>query len=592
MLLKIALAVCLFSVSGGFTAKHAMGAEASYKTYANVVMTELGTWTKTDIRVPKGAIVALMAEGEIRDLRALHKARWNPSRCLVIRIGKRGLPRGVGRFYDSAYVKVFKNLREGELQYALGRTFKSLANKTGTITASVMVWNEESVGRVFQDIQGLIAAHPDEERYKALLFSLAECFTNIGEYSKAEMVLKTLRETSEERRREAALVLMKSSNNEKWLRRYDRVKSYAEGALAISRQEGYKGIQGEALLCISEALTYSDKPEEAVSFAEEALQLSQEIKSGSHALAGRAHQMMGLLYLRSNAVPEALSHFEMSVRSLRKAKKWMPLAQSSFFLGQSQRMSEMNEEARKSYELAIKMAVSLGRSETLWRSHAELGRMAEKEGDGERAIRHYVKAVEVIESMRAGLEDPELRSQFMGNKLYVYEWTIQLLHQMNRDDEAFHYLERARARLMLDMLSDKVFSSKNKEIRELLIRERDLKEQIQELGKAWQGAFDETEEEEEGAELTSEPGEEAKLELERLQSELKSVHKRIDEVNPDLASLLTVSPLKTGEVQTLLGKETALLAYFIGSQRNMVFVVTGEQVKAWHLVIPRKKLVD
>ncbi len=332
MVIRLALAVCLFLASGGFDATPLMAAETPYKTYADVSMTELGTWTKTDIRVPKGAIVALMAAGEIHDPRPLQKARWNPNKCLVVRIGKRGLPRGVGQFYGSAYVKVFKNLREGELQYALGRTFKSLANKTGTITATIMVWEEESVGRVFQDIQALAAAHPDEQRYKALLLSLAVCFTNIGEYSKAEMVLKALRETSEPRGREAAIVLIRSSNNEKWLRRYDRVKSYAEGALEISRQKEYKGIQGEALLCISEALAYSDKPEEAMAFAEEALRLSREMKSGAHPMAGRAHQMMGLLYLRSNAVPEALSHFEMSVRSLRKARKWMPLAQCSFSL--------------------------------------------------------------------------------------------------------------------------------------------------------------------------------------------------------------------------------------------------------------------
>lgn len=592
MVLRIALAIGLFLVSVGFTATHAIGGDTAYKTYGNVSMTQLGTWTKTDIRVPKGAIVALMAEGEIHDLRSHHKASWTPSKCLVIRIGKRGLPRGVNQFYGSAHVKVFKNLKEGELQYALGRTLKNLTTKMGTITATVMVWDAESVGRAFQDIQGLVAAHPDQVRYKALLISLAECFTNSGEYSKAEMVLKELRETSGQRGREAAMVLIKSSNNEKWLRRYDRVKGYAEGALAISRREGFKGIQGEALLCISEALGHSNKTEEAMSVSEDALQLSRELKSGSQVLAGRAHQILGLLYLRSNAVPEALSHFESSVRALRKAKKWMPLAQSSFYLGQSQRMSEMNEEARKSYKVAIKMAVLLGRSETIWRSHAELGRIAEKEGDKEQALEHYAKSVEVIEFMRAGVEDPALKSQFMGNKLYVYEWMIQLLHLMNRDDEAFHYLERARARLMLDMLSDKIFSSRDKEIGALLIREADLKEQVQELSKAGQGALDETEEDEEGTEFPSEPGDEAKLELERLQSELESVHKKIEELNPDLASLLAVSPLKAGGVQALIGKETALLTYFIGSQTKMIFVVTGERVKAVPLIVPRKELMD
>ena len=84
MLLKIALAVCLFLVSGGCTAKHATQADIPYKTYANVSMTNIGVWTRTDIHVPKGAMVAIMAEGECLNVKQPMKKRLRPERMSEI----------------------------------------------------------------------------------------------------------------------------------------------------------------------------------------------------------------------------------------------------------------------------------------------------------------------------------------------------------------------------------------------------------------------------------------------------------------------------------------------------------------------------
>ena len=72
----------------------------------------------------------------------------------------------------------------------------------------------------------------------------------------------------------------------------------------------------------------------------------------------------------------------------------------------------------------------------------------------------------------------------MENKFQVYEWMIRLLHRLKRDEEAFNYLERAKARTMLDMLSDKTFASRNAEMEDLLARERSVREQLQELMRA------------------------------------------------------------------------------------------------------------
>ncbi len=79
------------------------------------------------------------------------------------------------------------------------------------------------------------------------------------------------------------------------------------------------------------------------------------------------------------------------------------------------------------------------------------------------------------------MTDPGLKALFMKDKLGIYESIIQLLYKMRQPSEAFHYLERARARVMLDMLAEKNFSSKKKEENELLIEERALRKRIEEI---------------------------------------------------------------------------------------------------------------
>jgi len=593
MRLKIALAVCLFLVSGGFTAKHAMGAEAPYKTYSNVSMTTVGVWTRTDIDIPRGAVVAIMAEGECLNLRQPMKKHLDPSACLRFKIGEKGVRRNLTRFYASQHVAVTKSPGEGRLYYNIAPFLKESRNWQAKISATVLVWEKGKADKVESDIRNLIQAHPNDKKFQSLLFPLAGSYTQSGEYLRAEKILKDLRESTEKQSREAVVAVSLSAENEKWLRRYDRVATYAQESLDLSRLGGYKGFQGGALLSLSEARWHLGQREEAIRLAEEALRMSAGMRLGASSLAGRSHQMLGLYYLKTERSPEALDQCEKSVEYLRKGRAWQALAQSYFFLGQAQRRSDMEEEAKKSYERAAKLAKSIGRSETLWRAYSELGHLAAKERENQKAFKYYAEAITIIEEMRGELGDPALKALFMENKFQVYEWMIRLLQRMKRDEEAFNYLERAKARTMLDMLGDKTFASRNAQMEELLARERSLREQIQDLMRA-SGQFPQEEgEEEEGSdEQSTESESKDGRELDLLQAEQKTLLDRIEQLNPDLASLLKVNPLTAKEVQSLLDEDTVLLAYYTGSEWAGVFVVTKAKIMGLKLDIPRKHLAE
>jgi len=593
MVLKIALAMCLFLLGGGCAATQTTQPEIPYKTYANVSMTRIGGWTKTDIRVPKGAMVAVMAEGECWSFKGSMKRSLDPTACLRFKIGEKALRRDLSRYYDTEHVRVIKSTTGGPLFYSIAPFLKEKRNWEAKFSATVLVWEKEQSDKVESDIGDLISAHPGQKKYQALQFSLAGTFTQTGEYSRAEKILKPMRETSNKQGREAILALTMSAENEKWLRRYDRTKAYAEEALEISRREGRKRMQVEALLILSEVQWHFGQREEAITMAEKALSLSGEVRPGSIYFTGRSHQTLGQFYLSDNRLPEALDQFEKAVECLRKTRSWRPLAQSYFFLGQAQRRSDMKEEARKSYELSIKVAGSIGRPETLWRAYSQMGRMAHQQGELHKAFKHYAEAITIIEEMRGEISDPGEKTLFMENKFQVYEWMIQLLHSLKRDEEAFNYLERAKARTMLDMLGDKNFASKNAEMEDLLARERAVRDQLQELTSAsGQASFQESEDGDDREEDRAESDDKEAPDSALLQGEQKKLLDRIAQLNPDLASLLKVTPLTAKEVQTLLDEDTLLLAFYLATEWAGVFVVTKGETLGLRLDISRKQLAE
>jgi CHAT domain-containing protein len=143
---------------------------------------------------------------------------------------------------------------------------------------------------------------------------------------------------------------------------------------------------------------------------------------------------------------------------------------------------------------------------------------------------------------------------------------------------------------MLDMLAEKNFSSKKKEENELLIEERALRKLIEEISsETEQVSLERSQESEE--EATETLGPEVRIsELEGLQSQHRAILERIEKLNAELASLVSMNPLKASEIQALLEADTALLEYFVGFQDRFVFVVTQEKILAVRLNVDSKRL--
>lgn len=102
---------------------------------------------------------------------------------------------------------------------------------------------------------------------------------------------------------------------------------------------------------------------------------------------------------------------------------------------------------------ARRKALERGDREALWRAHTSAGRALLAQGQAEAARRELEQAVAVIEELRATLAGPgELRQLFLENKLDPYRLLSGLCLAQGRAEEALAWSERARARLLSDML--------------------------------------------------------------------------------------------------------------------------------------------
>jgi CHAT domain-containing protein/Tfp pilus assembly protein PilF len=570
---------------------------AHYKVYENidlVASTNFGTWTKTDIQIPQGAIVAVMAKGEIWDTRNPSEWYWQPHQCLRFKVGEDSreinIICGIDR-KDPYNLNVVPSGNGGFLYFGMGTWWRNRNPKTkmGKITARAIVWEKDRQDQIESDLLRLIRDHPKDPQFRFLVAFMANCLGPIGEYQKVQNLYKMMKENPDlDWDKVYSVVLNHLSDFERQQGRNESAKAYLEESLKGVRHYGNKYEESMVLQRLGRVAFNQKKYEEANQLLEQALEIAMTIKNPY--VIGSCLSNMGVNLLRMNKPSEAIEHLEKALEQYRRSDVYLTQRWCYLNLGEAYMRLNKNMEAKKSFESAIEVALKAADPQPQWSAHQWLGRMAEREGNNQVAFEHYAEAIKLVESMRAKYTDPELKALFMKDKFRFYERMIQLLYKMQRVPEALHYLERARARVMLDMLAEKTLSSKNKEENELLDQERDLRKRIEEISTGQEKiSFERPQQPEEEISEAQKP-EKLISELERLQSQHRAILEKIEKLNPELASLVSINPLKANEIQGLLDGDTILIEYFIGMESRFIFLVTREKVLAVSLKVDSKKL--
>ncbi len=161
-----------------------------------------------------------------------------------------------------------------------------------------------------------------------------------------------------------------------------------------------------------------------------------------------------VLALDLNDIPHALDAFSRAAELARQSSNTRGLVQARLYRGELLRRLLRIEEAQTDLRAALRDAQSSGLIEEQWKALYALGKM---EGT-EAAADDYRQAISIIESVRSGLRLTALRNDFLADKRDVYDSLIDLrLHDPKATPhEIFNWMERSRARTLLDRLRARV----------------------------------------------------------------------------------------------------------------------------------------
>jgi CHAT domain-containing protein/Tfp pilus assembly protein PilF len=209
---------------------------------------------------------------------------------------------------------------------------------------------------------------------------------------------------------------------------------------------------------------------------------------------------------------------------------------------------------------------SASESESL---HA-LGLIHRRNGGIEAAAGLLLRALDAFESQKTRLGGTEeVRSGFAAQYGGYYHDAIETLVDLNRPAEALHVLERSRARSLLALLAERdlLFTT---DLPPELAREKRLRDAEYDRVQARIAKLDPAKDAAAVQELLGR--------LRELREKQEEIAVRIRKASPHFASLQYPEPLDLAEVRNALDPGTVFLAYSVGAEKTVLFVVQPADV--------------
>ena len=357
---------------------------------------------------------------------------------------------------------------------------------------------------------------------------------------------------------------------------FERSVDYYNQALKIWRYLGYRGGEADALnnigvAILNQGMVYenSDVLNGSLDYLNQALKIRRAIGQG----LGEESTLLslGVVFVYLKQSDKAREYFKEVLLKHPNHPLALHNIGFSFFL------SDDFPPAIEYFEKALVVERERGNKEAealslrlLAASQMALGKLIE-------ARDNALKALEIVESSRAPVLDPEIRMLHRGATSSFLATLIDILSRLHKlhptegyDLKAFEASEQGRARGLLEMLVQaRVDLSKDVEP-SALAREHSLELQL--------NAKDQYR-----ARLVGVKGREA--ELSTVENEIRSLESRYQEArvsllraNPKYAALTNPRTLNVRDTQKLIDKDTLLLEYRLAQEKSYVWAVSSDSV--------------
>jgi len=345
-------------------------------------------------------------------------------------------------------------------------------------------------------------------------------------------------------------------------------------ALALSVEAKDELNQSSVLKGLGDVYIDQGKLSQAISIEEQALALGE--KRGNLPNQLGALNSLSALYREMGDAQKSVEYVQRALKLLEGRSNPIWEGESLNNLGLSQlRFGEISK-AKSSFQKTLAIDQRTTAPNIIWQAHSGLADAYFRLGELDQASQHYQKAIETIERVRLKLGDEEEKAGFFQDKVEVYKKQIALLLNPRLNDanstnaaEAFHYVERARARAFLDLLAEARVDVEQKTAPDLTKRQQELQQHISQLtAQLIKERSQETSKQDKTKIVELEKG------LSQADTELADWLRELRRRDPRYAALKYPEPIALTAAQRLLDDQTILLSYSLAEPQSFCFALT------------------
>ncbi len=239
--------------------------------------------------------------------------------------------------------------------------------------------------------------------------------------------------------------------------------------------------------------------------------------------------------------------------------------------------------ASEYYKQSLVNARALGSLQEEHHALVNLSRSEQAQNHLTEASDYLTEAIELIESLRAKILRPDLRTSYLASQQEAYELAMDLRMQMHAAqpraghiNAAFELSERARARSLLETITEARAGIRRDADPRLLAEESDLADRIRgkEIQRAQLAA----------SSRGAKQAEALAKEIDLLLTEYQSLQGKIRAQNPSYAVLTQPQPLSIAELQSKhLDDRSVLLEFALGDKKSWLWAVSRNEVLGFPL---------
>ncbi len=367
------------------------------------------------------------------------------------------------------------------------------------------------------------------------------------------------------------------------LNEYEKAWKRYEQGLAIYRAINYRLGEANTQKSLGDLHMSLSEYEQARQSYEQGLVIFREIKDS----LGEANclQSLGHVHLQLSENNKARAKYEQALVIFREIKDKLGEANTLRCLGDVHFQLDEFEIARQKYEEALSIQKEIGDRYGKGLSYYGLGQTLEAMSNFSAAEKEYMNSISVFEDVWEEMKLEEFKSPYLTSNIFRYEKLIRLLFKQDNGAMAFPYAEHSKARSFLYLLGNKHIDIKRSVSLNLVRQEEELRQKI--AGLAGQIIYNDKKEP--GRRTSS-----TKFNNEILQ--LKQAHSDILEqiklICPEYASMISVNPLSTEDIQTLIRQtgNTVFLEYYTTPDAAYLWVLDGKDIFPYKIDINKENL--